>query len=580
MLRPKYFLITTLLLSFLSNLNAQFKGFQEIPDSLIIKSYQSLYSDYYKLIENSEYNRLYATAYLKKAYLDKDTLNIAYGYYMITYYTDDTNYIFNDSLLKYAKLLPKKEFNYFAWHAYQSKGGYFYDKRNFKKSFDNHIRAFNIAKESKNLEFQNISTTNLGLLKERTGKFEEALLDFKKSYKYDLKKIEKLDTIDAYTLDSFLNSTINLANSYRLNKKYDSAQYFNQSVFKYKNIKGTERYIGQSIVNSAEVHFELENYQATIDTVNTSLSFLIVNNDAPNIAIAYYLRAMSTIKLDLSPDLKDFERMDSIFNLNNDLHPSLRSGYTYLIDHYKKNGDLSKQLYYIEQLLKFDSLVYDYERHITDAIYFDKNSKLLHTQQKLKSKIKKDYLKNRAILLAICFLGLLLVFELLRRRKRNKKIIKEYQYKFDTLINSKTLPENVTENKNLKRKQKEFNLSASLVEEILSGLETFELRKGFLDKNISANRLAKDLNTNPNYLGQIIKYQFDKNFRQYINDLRIDFVLKAIRLDRKMLNYSIQAIANEAGYNNAEPFSKAFKAKTGYYPSDFISKIKSEKGHK
>lgn len=89
--------------------------------------------------------------------------------------------------------------------------------------------------------------------------------------------------------------------------------------------------------------------------------------------------------------------------------------------------------------------------------------------------------------------------------------------------------------------------------------------------------MAEELGTNSNYLGQIIKNKSGENFRQYINQLRIEYILKILRQDRKMLNYSIQAIAGEAGYNHAEPFSKAFKARTGYYPSDFILKIKKEK---
>ena len=36
---------------------------------------------------------------------------------------------------------------------------------------------------------------------------------------------------------------------------------------------------------------------------------------------------------------------------------------------------------------------------------------------------------------------------------------------------------------------------------------------------------------------------------------------------------TIEAIATEIGYKSTEPFSKAFKSKTGLYPSYFIKQL-------
>jgi len=573
--------ILIVLLNFTTSLLAQFQGFKEVPDSLIAKSYHSLYSDYYQFFDNIEVSEIYATAFLKKAYIEKDTLNITNGYYMITYHNDERYFRYNDSLLKYSAYLPKKEANAFAWYAYQGKGSYYYGKRDFKKAFDNHIKALNLTEN--NIELRNISTTNLGLLKERTGKDKEALIDFNENYRYELKKFRNLDSIDSVSVKSFLNSMCLLANSYRLNRKYDSAQYISKKVFQYKSLVGSERYIGNAGVNSAEVHFELGNYENTIDSINKALPLLLKHNNITNAAVAYYLRGMSKSKLNLSNPIEDLQRMDSIFNLKNDLHPSLRPGYMHLINLFKESKNVPKQLYYVEQLLKFDSVVYDYRRHIVEGIHIEESNNLYTTQQELKSELDKINLKNKITLIISCSLVVLLVFEIVRRRRKNKKILEEYQFKFDELINTissekknkhnKNSVDGKNSNNNLVSK---LNIPETLVQEIVSKMKIFELSNGFLKKDITANILAKEIGTNPNYLGQIIKYQFGKSFRQYISNLRIEYVLKEIRQDHKMINYSIQAIANEAGYNHAEPFSKAFKSKTGIYPSEFISKIKNE----
>ncbi|WP_159025502.1 AraC family transcriptional regulator [Aquimarina sp. Aq78] len=44
--------------------------------------------------------------------------------------------------------------------------------------------------------------------------------------------------------------------------------------------------------------------------------------------------------------------------------------------------------------------------------------------------------------------------------------------------------------------------------------------------------------------------------------------------------YTVQAIAQEIGFNNSEAFSKAFYKKTGIYPSYFIKKLEKQKNGK
>jgi len=568
-------LIISFLFGFTIIVNAQFQGFDEVPDSLILKSHHSLYTLFYNSYNQLEESNIYATAFLKKAYINKDTLNLANGYYMITYHTTEDNLVFNDSLLKYSAFLPKRESSSFAWYAYQGMGGYYAKKRDFKKAFDNHIKALNAAKQVNDSSLQNISTTNLALLKERVGKYQEALIDFRYNYQYELEKFNNTTIEDTVSLKSFLNSMCLIANSYRLNKKYDSAQYFNNKVFNYKNHSVADRYIGLAGVNSAEVEFDLGNYNSTIDSINNILPILLKQNNIPNIAVAYYLRGMSHTINDKKTAIDDLILMDSIFSLNKDLQPSLRSGYLYLIDYYKKRSNIQKQLYYVEQLLKFDSIVYNYSMYVSEGVFHDERKDLLSTQISLKTEINKASAYTKIIISISCFIVILLILEIFRRTKLNKKRIIEYQYKFDELL--KTSSEKRKSEKIKNNKTKDIEISESLVQEIVLKLKIFEAKKGFLDKKISANKLAKELNTNANYLGQIIKHKYQENFRQYINNMRIEYILKILRQDPKMIKYSIQAIANEAGFNHTEPFSKAFKTRTGYYPSDFIIKIKEEK---
>ncbi|WP_161635287.1 helix-turn-helix domain-containing protein [Aquimarina macrocephali] len=74
---------------------------------------------------------------------------------------------------------------------------------------------------------------------------------------------------------------------------------------------------------------------------------------------------------------------------------------------------------------------------------------------------------------------------------------------------------------------------------------------------------------------KVIKFYRDKSFSPYINDLRVDYIVERLKTDKKIQKYTIKALANEAGFNSTEVFSKSFHKRTGIYPSYFIKKLNS-----
>lgn len=106
--------------------------------------------------------------------------------------------------------------------------------------------------------------------------------------------------------------------------------------------------------------------------------------------------------------------------------------------------------------------------------------------------------------------------------------------------------------------------------QVLEALAKFEKKDDFL-KHVSLHSLAKKCKTNPKYLSKIINTHFQKNFRTYINDLRIQYVLKKLKNDTQFRTYSVKVLAQECGFSTTESFSKAFLKNTGWYPSQYIS---------
>ena len=124
-----------------------------------------------------------------------------------------------------------------------------------------------------------------------------------------------------------------------------------------------------------------------------------------------------------------------------------------------------------------------------------------------------------------------------------------------------------------KAKIKSVDLSEDIVKDLLKKLISFEKQKKYLITNVKLNDLAKEFETNSTYLSRTINQFKNKNFSQYVNDLRIDYSIAKITEDHKFRKYTIKAIAEEVGFSNSESFSKAFYNKTGIQPSYFIKKL-------
>ncbi len=116
------------------------------------------------------------------------------------------------------------------------------------------------------------------------------------------------------------------------------------------------------------------------------------------------------------------------------------------------------------------------------------------------------------------------------------------------------------------------------IEAILTKLEEFEDKELFLDNDSTLVEVAKKIQTNTTYLSKVINTYKEKSFTAYITDLRVDYAIERLSHDRKFRSFTIGAIAQEIGFKRSESFSKAFKVKTGLYPSYFVKELEKQAG--
>jgi AraC-like DNA-binding protein len=128
---------------------------------------------------------------------------------------------------------------------------------------------------------------------------------------------------------------------------------------------------------------------------------------------------------------------------------------------------------------------------------------------------------------------------------------------------------------NVKQPQKkDYSIHIEIEEMVLKELKKFELSKDYLDSTFSIHQLAKNLNTNTSYLSSVINEKKGKSYKQYLTELRINYLIKILTTNSKFRKYTVKALGEEIGYTNASSFSRSFKNYLGKTPSDYINSLK------
>src|SRR5690606_19163371 len=129
-------------------------------------------------------------------------------------------------------------------------------------------------------------------------------------------------------------------------------------------------------------------------------------------------------------------------------------------------------------------------------------------------------------------------------KRRQKREVKHYKTLINKLNESK-------KNKvfSIALKDKEDRIMLIETEKILiEKLEHFEADNYFITPNLTLSMLSTKLETNPKYLSYVINKHKNKDFNNYINELRIFYIIEKIQSNPDYLNYKISYLATECGF--------------------------------
>ena len=117
-----------------------------------------------------------------------------------------------------------------------------------------------------------------------------------------------------------------------------------------------------------------------------------------------------------------------------------------------------------------------------------------------------------------------------------------------------------------------FNRDSEYAISELEFINEFYTKLYFVQNDASLENLAKLLNISSNDLYKFIYYKYSMTFNDLVNKNRVDYFIDIIH-NPKYLNFTIDALAKEAGFSSRQHLYKPFKKFHGGNPSDIMDAI-------
>lgn len=554
-----------------------------LPFSCFSQKTSDSFESLWKVIENDTTTKptklLYLDTYITKAQKQNNVFEHYKGLEKKSFLVSYTEAL---TLLKEMQpLLSKINKDSLTGRYYNLNVGLSYKNRKFNQALKYAITSENFNEEHKKFYNLNAVRIDIGNIYYHTRHYQKAVSYFNQAKNY-YKSINDYNHSRAY-----------LSTLYSLGKTYTQLQNTD-------SLKNTIVQIEENIhlLNAKHKETEngylnylkgclafLENNTADAETFfKNALPIVIANEDFTNQHVIYlYLGKIAWLNNDKATAITYFSKIDDLFKEKQFLNYELREAYDYLISYYKETNQTQLQLQATENLITLNKQFEAEQLNLSNTLHTELETKKLEKESSILNISNKQYGFG---LVVLGILILLLLVYVIWQEKEKKKL----KIKFTTLIEKvkkdKIVLENVRieENQNIENEQvtsiikekEETDLKTartySLTEKkLLKQLELFENQKQFL-KPLKLDELAQDFGTNRSTLSALLNKE-KGNFNRYLNELRINEVLKNLTENSELRKLSIQEIAENYGFANTKSFTQQFKVQTGLTPSYFIEQL-------
>lgn len=358
----------------------------------------------------------------------------------------------------------------------------------------------------------------------------------------NLKMVEDIYTenFKGDTTTTFVHEILVKGKYHFFKKEFDQAIPFFKEVIDINARKDFKEYAYMSKVFLGMIYYQLEDYQLSLDYLEDAIQNQML--------VADYIKY----------EMESYR-------------------YAYLAS--KQLGDTEKSMRYSGLFMEQDLALNDNKRSNFINTFIN-NLEVGKLQKDISAKDNTNFMLRYILFgfaILIAGLAIVLVYQM-KENKKNKQKISDYLEQLNKDKKSKVVAadlnkEAVVEESSAIPQTKEIDEKTN---RILDKLEDFEDGDLFVDSKMSLAFLASYLETNTITLSKIINTYKEMNFNDYINGLRVRYIIERIKNEPKFEQYKISYLAEVGGFSSHSIFSKAFKKSTGVTPSQFLDYLKEE----
>lgn len=466
-----------------------------------------------------------------------------------------------DSMLVVAK---KSKTDSLLGSAYLTRGIVYYYFKQEPKALDNFIIADSFISKSNNQYLKYKTKYSIAQIKYYLGYYEEAISLLKECEEYF--RNNEPGKPHLRTLHS-------LSLCYIKTKRYDLATATNDLGYREAIDIDEPSTIPYFTNSEGQNEYFRKNYRSAIEKLQKSLAPIAKGNDFANVSTTNFYIGRSYWALgEKEKAIPYLKKVDDYFKSENFMKEDLLEAYDLLAQYYEAKGNPTQQLKYLTGLLKAETFVNKNFRYLSESISrkYDMK-KIIESTEELKRKL--FFRDKMDIIFGILFLIVTLVFGFIICRQYQRR--KQRKQKFKGIISHKDrIASPVPANEKIV--DGDLVIKPEIVAAVSKKLEKFEDSDIFLDKDFNLNKMAAFVDCNTRYTSRIICETRKKKYIEYVDDLRIDFIVNRLKTDNKYRNYTIKALTEEAGFKSPQKFKEAFVKSTELTPLYFIRELKKQ----
>ncbi|MFT3795233.1 hypothetical protein [Flavobacterium sp.] len=540
---------------------AQHKGFK-IPDTLKTKTVDYVID---RLDENEDdeiLDSLYANAFLYKAKRAGNLDNLIRAYNVMMHKSPKESWLrYCDSMLSVA---ARSKQDKLIGTAYLTRGIVYNSLKQQTKALDDYLLADKFIAKTEDLYLRHKAKFSIALVKYNLGYYHEAialLRECEAYFKINEPGLPHLRTLHALSL------------CYIKTKEY--ALVTNMIDIGYRESIDMEELKTIPYFKNAEGRNEFfkENYVVAIEKLQQSLPQIIKFEDFITVSSTYYFIGRSYWALgEKEKAVPFFKKVDELFRQEKFIKDEVLEAYDLLAQYYEDKGNTAEQLKYLTGLLKAETFVSKNFRYLSENMHREYDlKKIKDSTEELKRHLffrdKLDLIFGIIFLLVCIVLGFIICKQYQRRKLRRQKFKGVISHKDRTALPIVSKDKIVDGDQIIK---------PEIIEAVSKKLEKFEEGDAFLDQDFNLNKMAAIVDCNTRYTSRIICETRKKKYIEYIDDLRIDYIVNRLKTDSKYRNYTIKALTEEAGFKSPQKFKEAFKKNTELNPVYFIRELKKQ----